>query len=152
METSRHLGLVLATVAILLSANLSCEEDVQGPQRQSKPSSRSSVWITLRGTVTSYDTGEPVENVKVSAYRIHSADRADTAMVTVLTDQYGKYVLTFSNRCDGSWYGLRMRKAGSPIFIQRLPPKESGRCRTIYAQARTGQSTSRWWGWYRRGS
>ena len=114
MESSKHRGLVVATVAISLFANLSCEESVQGPHRQSKPSSSSSVWITLRGTVTSYDTGEPVENVKVSAYRIHSADRADSAMVTVLTDQYGKYVLTFSNRCDGSWYGLRVRKAGSP--------------------------------------
>ena len=119
MESSRHLGLVLATVAISVSANLSCGEDVQGPQRQSKPSNRSSVWIMLRGTVTSYDTGEPVENVKVSAYRIHSADRADTAMVTVLTDQYGKYVLTFSNRCDGSWYGLRVRRAGSPNLFPK---------------------------------
>jgi hypothetical protein len=127
MSTTRRLSLVLLTISWFVA--LGCEGDVLGPGTQSngsegsKPSSGTALWISLSGRVTSFDTGEPVEGVRVTVYRILSADRPNTAMTTSETDEHGRYVLNFSHRCDGTWYGLKVRKDGSPNLFPRTASK-----------------------------
>lgn len=121
MRSSRRPSLVLATVASSMFANLSCGEDIQGPQGRSN---RSALRVTLSGTVRSFDTGEPVEGVQVTVYRIMPADQPNVEVTSVQTDQHGRYRLSFSHPCDrtgfgATTFGLKLRKAGSPNLHPR---------------------------------